>query len=86
MIKKVGWSKAINDFVVKGHTATPPSIRQRLPTELIIKFNTASSLSASYDNEGSFILNLFDKVHEIFPLIMVDNVTIIQERANIQFI
>ena len=86
MIEKICWGLAINNFVIKGHPTAPSSIGQRLPTKLVIKFFSASSLPAACNYQGSLILNLLYKYHQIFTLVMVDDVTIIQVGADIEFI
>ena len=86
MIEKIRWGLAIDNFVVKGHPTAPSSIGQRLPTKLVIKFFSASSLPAACNYQGSLILNLLYKYHQIFTLVMVDDVTIIQVGADIEFI
>ena len=86
MFKKIGWGMPINNFVIQGHTTAPAPIRQRLPAKFVIKFNSTGTLPASCDNESSFVLDLFYEMHKVFSLVMVDNITIIQMGAYIEFV
>ena len=86
MIEKIRWGLAIHNFVIKGHPTTPSSVRQRLPPKFIIEFFSTGTLPATCDYQGDFVLNLFNKHHQILSLVMVDDITIIQVRADIKLI
>lgn len=86
MIKEISWGVTIHNFVIRGHAPTPPPIRQGFPTKFVVKFFAASALPAPCHDESSFVLNLFYEVHEVLPLIMIDDIAIIQVGANIEYV
>ena len=86
MIKEISWGVTIHNFVIRGHAPTPTPIRQGFPAKFVVKFFAASAMSAPSHDESSFVLNLFYEVHEVLPLIMVDDIAIIQVGANIEYV
>ena len=86
MLKKISWGVTIHNFVIHGHAPTPPPIRQGFPAKFVVKFFAASALPAPCHDESGFVLNLFYEVHKVLPLIMVDDIAVIQVGENIEYV
>ena len=72
------------DPIVKHKASNMAAIAETLPTKLCIEFGSVSPLPGPRDNKGSLILDCFQNIHRILNLVMINDITIIKMRINIQ--